>query len=214
MNLSAVPNPASPAMLVRIHLANGSVESFTQADEATARKTWESLDPLRLFAQQRLVIAGTHSKSVFVASEIVRVDFVQTFCPCWEFPQGYADIVELSEADFRKNAHLDDPELMPKREQPIPVGDLLVSFLKLQFKISAPLFLMTEFSVKLPAENQSFMRFLLSKTGFHMRLRGGGVGVVNLAQLVGYTVYPGVAQVPADSWIAEPATHMSKTNMR
>jgi hypothetical protein len=63
---------------------------------------------------------------------------------------------------------------------------------------------MIEFSIKLPIENQSFMRFLLSKTGFHMRLRGGGVGVVNLGQLIGYTVYPGVAQVPADSWTAEP----------
>ena len=63
---------------------------------------------------------------------------------------------------------------------------------------------MVEFSVKLPAQNQSFMRFLLSKTGFHMRLRGGGLGVVNLARLAGYAVYPGVAQIPADSWIAEP----------
>jgi hypothetical protein len=50
------------------------------------------------------------------------------------------------------------------------------------------------------------MRFLLSKTGFHMRLPGGGVGVVNLAQLVGYTVYPGVAQVPSDLWEAEPVS--------
>ena len=99
---------------------------------------------------------------------------------------------------------------MPKREQRTPVGDLLVSFLKLQFKSRAPIFLMTEFSVKLPAENQSFMRFLLSRTGFHMRLRGGGVGVVNLAHLAGYTAYPGVAQVPSDAWPAEPTTNASR----
>lgn len=204
MNLNTASEPSSTAMLVRVHLTDGSVESFTQAEKATAGKTWQSIDPVRLFAQQRLVIAGTHSKSVFVGSEIVRIDFVQQFCPCWEFPQGYSDVVELSEADFRKHAHLDEPELMPKREQRTPVGDLLVSFLKLRFRSSVPLFLMTEFSVKLPAENESFMRFLLSKTGFHMRLRGGGVGVVNLAQLVGYTVYPGVAQVPSDAWPAEP----------
>ena len=67
---------------------------------------------------------------------------------------------------------------------------------------------MAELSVKLPAENQSFMRFLLSKTGFHMRLRGGGVGVVNLANLVGYTVYPGVAQVPADTWMLPNQPHL------
>jgi hypothetical protein len=204
MSKKTAPDAGSPAMLVRVHLTDGSVESFTQADETTVRKIWERLDPVRLFAQQRLVIAGTHSKSVFVCSEIVRIDFVQQSCACWEFPQGYADVVEISEAEFRKHAHLDHPELMPKREQPTPVGDLLVSFLKLQFRSGPPIFLMTEFSVKLPVENQSFMRFLLSKTGLHMRLRGGGVGIVNLANLSGYSVYPGVAQIPADAWMAEP----------
>jgi hypothetical protein len=194
-------------MVVRVHLTDGSIESFAQPDEDAARSTWNSLDPLRVFGQQRIVIAGTHSKSVFVCAEIVRIDFVQHFCPCWQFPEGYSDVVELSEAEFRKLAHLDQPELMPKRERHTPVGDLLVSFLKLQFKGSRPLFLMVEFSVKLPAENQSFMRFLLSRTGFHMRLRGGGVGVVNLAQLAGYTAYPGVAQVPSDSWLAEPVAN-------
>ena len=204
MKTTIAPEPASPAMLIRIYLTDGSVESFAQPDEARAKALWDSLDPLRLFAQPRVVIAGAASKSVFVASEIVRVDFGQQFCPCWQFPQGYSDIVDLSEADFRKHAHLDQPELMPKREQRTPVGDLLVSFLQLRFKGSAPLFLMAELSVRLPAENQSFMRFFLSKTGFHLRLRGGGVGVVNLANLAGYTVYPGIAQVPADTWIAEP----------
>lgn len=190
-------------MVIRVHLADGSVESFEQAEEAQAGKIWQSLDAVRLFAQQRLVIAGTHSKSVFVCSEIVRIDFIQDCFGCWEFPEGYSDVVELTEAEFRKNAHLDQPELMPKREECTPVGDLLVSFLKLHFRSCPPIFLMVEFSVKLPAENQSFMRFLLSKTGLHMRLRGGGVGVVNLAQLAGYTVYPGVPQVPSDSWPAE-----------
>jgi hypothetical protein len=194
---------ASTALIVRVHLTDGSIETFEQADEALARKTWDGLDPLRLFAMQRVVIAGTYSKSVFVSSEIARLDFVQQFCPCWQFPEGYSDVVELSEAEFRKYAHLDQPELMPKREQGVPVGDLKVSFLKLRFRSSAPLFLMTEFSVRLPAESQSFMRFMLSKTGFHMRLRGGGVGVVNLAHLAGYTSFPSVPQVPSDAWTAE-----------
>ncbi len=99
---------------------------------------------------------------------------------------------------------------MPKQEQPAAVADLLVSFLKLQFKGSPPIFLRTEFWVKLPAENRSFMRFLLSKTGFHIRLRGGGVGAVNLANLAGYTVHPGVAQIPSDAWAAEPTTNNSR----
>ncbi len=191
-------------MAIRIHLMGGSVESFTQSDPAKVQRMWQSVDPVRLFAQQRLVIAGTHSKSVFVCSEIIRIDFMQKDCACWTFPEGYSDVVELSEADFRKHAHLDKPNLMPRREQPTPAGDLLVSFLKLMFRQSPPIFVMTEFSVKLPVENQSFMRFLLSKTGFHMRISGGGTSLVNLANLAGYTVYPGVAEIPGDSWIAEP----------
>ena len=38
-----------------------------------------------------------------------------------------------------------------------------------------------------------------------LKLRGGGIGVLNLANLAAYTVYPGVAQIPADAWLAEPS---------
>ena len=204
MNSSS--STTSPGLLLRIHLSDGTVESFVQVDRVKAQQIWQGTEPVRLFSQQRLVIAGTHSKSVFVCSEIVRVDFLGYSPATWQFPESYSDVVELTEKDFRKNARLDQPELMPKREHPTPAGDPLVSFLKLCFRNNAPVFLMVEFAVKQPVENQSFMRFLLSKTAFHMRLVGGGVGVVNLAHLAGYTVYPGVAQIPGDSWVAEPAS--------
>ena len=199
------PPSTAPVLQLRIHLSDGSVESFVQADEAKAQQIWDSVDPVRLFTQQRLVVAATHSKSVFVCSEIVRLDILEQCFRCWEFPGGYADVVELSAQDFRERAHLDEPALMPEREKPTPVGDLLVSFLKLNLRNHSPIHLMVEIPVKLPAESQAFMQFLLSKTALHMRLADGGVGVVNLAHLAGYTVYPGVAQVPGDSWLAEPA---------
>jgi hypothetical protein len=192
-----------PTFLIRVHLTDGTVESFEPASEAEAKRVWDSVEPARLFAQPRLVLAGEHFKSVYVCAQVVRVDFVQDTYDCWKFPAGYSDIVELSEAEFRKNARLDHPDKMARRKQHIPVGDMLVSFLKLHFAGGKPLFLMTEFPVKLPAENQSFMQFLLSKTGFHLRLRGGGYGVVNLANLLGYTAFPGVAEIPADTWLAE-----------
>jgi hypothetical protein len=141
-----------------------------------------------------------------VTAQIVRVDFVRESNECWDFTGGYSDIVELSESEFRKNARLDQPEQMAKRAARTPVGDMLVSFVKLHMVGGKSLFVMVEFPVKLPVENQSFMRFLLSKGSFHMRLGGGGVAVVNLANLVGYTVYPGVADVPSDTWLIETAS--------
>jgi hypothetical protein len=195
---------SKPVLTIRFHLTDGSVHSFVQTDDAAARKLWEGIDPARLFARPRIVIGSEHSKAVFVSGETIRVDFLQDSFQCWDFPGGYSDIVELSEEEFRGHARLDQPAQMTKREQPTPVGDLLVSFVKLQMRGGRPLFVMVEIPVKLPAESQSFMQFMLSKSSVHMRLRGGGIGVLNLANLAAYTVYPGVAQIPADSWLAEP----------
>ena len=197
-------NLSKPSLTIRFQLADGSVHSFTQTDEAINKKLWDAIDPGRLFARQRIVIGSEHSKSVFVSAEVIRVDFLHDSFQCWEFPGGWSDIVELSEEEFRAHAHFDQPSLMVRREQPTPPGDLLVSFVRLQLRGGQPLFVMVEAPAKLPAESQSFMHFLLSKGALHMRLRGGGTGVINLANLVGYTVYPGVAQIPADSWLAEP----------
>jgi len=197
-------NQSLPVLTIRFHLTDGSVHSFVQTDDEAARRLWEGVDPARLFARARIVVGSEHSKAVFVSAETVRVDFLQDSFQCWDFPGGYSDIVELSEEEFREHARLDQPAQMTKREQPTPIGDLLVSFVKLQMRGSRPLFVMIEIPVRLPAESQSFMQFMLSKAAVHMRLRGGGIGVLNLANLAAYTVYPGVAQIPADAWIVEP----------
>ncbi len=195
---------SKPPLTIRFHLTDGSIHSFTQTDTTINEKLWDAIAPSRLFMHQRIVVGSEHSKSVFVAAEIIRVDFLHHSFQCWEFPGGWSDIVELSEEEFRAHAHLDQPSLMVRREQPTPPGDLLVSFVRLQLRGGRPLFAMVEAPAKLPAESQSFMQFMLSKVSVHMRLRGGGIGVVNLANLVAYTVYPGVAQIPGDSWLAEP----------
>lgn len=191
-------------LTIQLHLTDGSVHSFVQSDAAISNKLWSSLTPARLFTLPRIVVGSEHSKSVFVTSEIVRVDFIRDSFQCWEFPRGWSDIVELSEEEFRKHARLDEPALRVKRDLPTPPGDLLMSFVQLHLRGVRPLFVMIEVAAKLPAESQSLMQFMLSKAAIHMRLRGGGIGVVNLANLVGYTVYPGLAQIPADSWLAEP----------
>ena len=98
------------SVLIRIDLADASTECFVRQDLSDAQTIVQSINPALLFAQPRLVIASIHSKSVFVPSEINRVDFVrQDYISC-KFPEGYSDIVELCEPDFRNRAHLDEPE--------------------------------------------------------------------------------------------------------
>jgi len=204
MTTHAQNNRLKTALTIRFHLTDGSVHSFAQPDAAISEKLWDAIEPSRLFTHQRIVVGSEHSKVVFVSAETVRVDFLHDSFQCWQFAGWYSDIVELSEEEFREHARLDQPAQRTKREQPTPAGDLLVSFVKLQMRGGRPQFVMVEVPVKLPVENQSFMQFMLSKGSVHMRLSGGGIGVLNLANLAAYTVYPGVAQIPADSWLAEP----------
>lgn len=198
--------PEKAALTIRFHLTDGSIQSFIQINDELAQTLWKGVDSAKLFARPRIVIGSEHSKTVFVSAEILRVDFIHDSFECWKFPAGYADIVELSEDEFRRHAHLNEPGLMVKRDRPTPAGDLLVSFIKLQTRGGNPLFAMIEVHAKLPAESQSFMQFMLSKGSIHMRLRSGGIGVVNLANLAAHTVYPGVSQIPTDAWLAQPLT--------
>ena len=193
----------SNGLTLRVHLADGSTESFHQPDAESAQKIRASLEPAQIFAKPRLVVAGAHFKSVYVPAHILRLDVIQAAEAHWQFPGGYSDVVELTESEFRQQSRLDQPEAMVRRDQPTAVGDLLVSFLKLHMAGGRSYYLMIEFPVKLPGENHSFLHFMLSKNALHLRLRDGGYGIVNLANLVGYTVYPGVAELPADALIAE-----------
>jgi|SRR4051812_22302986 hypothetical protein len=204
MKTSSPQSEVKAALTIRVHLTDGSSHSYSAREESAARKIWDAVDPARLFTAPRIVVGSEHSKAVFVTCEINRVDFVQDCFQCWQFPAGYSDVVELTETEFRAHAHLDEPELMVKRAEPTPVGDLLVSFVQLHLRGGQKVFTMVEAPVKLPAESQTFMQFMLSKGAIHMRLRGGGTGILNLANLAGYIVYPGVAQIPGDSWLAEP----------
>jgi len=89
-NMKTLPLVESrkPGFVIRVHLTDGSVASFAQNDEVEAQKLWDKIHPSRLFAPSRLVLAGEHSKSLYVTAKIVRVDFIQKSSDCWEFPGG------------------------------------------------------------------------------------------------------------------------------
>ncbi len=197
-----------PALEIRFELVDGSKETFIQSDTKAAKIILQRINPSyqfhHLFSQARIVVADDYSKSVFVCSEINRVDFVFRGSGFSHIPSDHADLVEITEAEFRKHVPLNNPSRLQKRAQRRRVGDMLVSFHNLRMRGGRHVYLMKETLVKLPAESQSYMQRFLSKGGLGVRLPRGGESILNLANLIGYTVYPGVPEIPADSWIAQP----------
>ena len=193
-----------PALEIRIQFVDGSKETFIQAKAEAAELILHRLDLPLLFQQSRLVVADDYSKSVFVCSQINRIDFCFDDSGFSGIPSDYADLVELTEAEFRNRVPLNEPARLQRRDQGRQVGDLMVSFLDLRMSGGSRVYLMDEAVVKLPAESQSYMQRFLSKGVCGIRLAEGGQGFLNLENLIGYAVYPGVGEVPADAWMAQP----------
>ena len=205
MLLSTKPHSqinAAPPLEIRFQFVDGSVANFFQSDPEIAENIWSRINVAHLFTRPRIVVADDYSKSVFLASQINRIDFVFEGSDFSKIPNDHAELVELSEEDFRERVPLDDPSRLERRVQPRHVGDLLVSFLHLRMRGGSHIYLMNEALVKLPVENHSFMQRLLSGGSYSIRLQGGGQGFLNLSNLLGYTVYPGVPEIPSDSWMA------------
>jgi hypothetical protein len=199
---------ARPALEIRFHLADGSKETFVQTDAKIAELTRQRINLCSLFDQPRIIVADDYSKSVFVCSQINRLDLIFDDAGFSRIPPDHADLVELTEAEFNTHVPLDEPTLLERRVQQRHVGDLLVSFLHVRMRGGCHIYLMNEAIIKLPIENHSFVQRMLSKGVYGIRLRERGQGFLNLQNLVGYTVYPGVAEVPADTLIAQPIAHL------
>jgi hypothetical protein len=194
---------------IRIHFADGSKEAFVQPDVEMAENILQQINPSHLFSQSRIVVADDYSKSVFICSQINRIDFVRDEDGFSHIPDDHADLVELAEAEFHRHVPLNNPARLDKRVQYRRVGDLQISFLNLRMRGGCHVYLMNETLVKITAESQSYMQRLLSKGALVVRLPGGGQSFINLANLIGYTVYPGVPEVPADTWMAQAACERS-----
>src|SRR5882724_4635546 len=195
-------NSEAEPLEIRFQFVDGSVTSFFQPDPEIAEDIWSRINVAQLFTRPRIVIADDYSKSVFVCSQINRVDFVFEGSDFSHVPNDHAELVELTDEEFCAHVPLHDPMRLERRVQPRRVGDLLVSFLHLRMRGGSNVYLMNETLVKLPLENHSFMQRLLSGGCYSIRLQHGGHGFLNLSNLVGYTVYPGVPEIPLDTWEA------------
>src|SRR6266404_8585138 len=191
-----------PLLEIRFHFVDGSEETFVQTDSEAAETTRQRINLsslANLFNQTRVVVADDYAKSVFVCAHINRVDLVFDRSGSFRMPPDHLDLVELTEAEFHQCVPVNDPSLLQRRDRQLHVGDPMVSFLHLRMLGGSHVYLMREAVVKLPVESQSFMQRLLSKGTYGIRLREGGYGLLNLQNLIGYTVYPGVPELPADT---------------
>jgi hypothetical protein len=194
-------------MEIRIHTQSGSVETFFQDNPALLAPILKGIQSTRIFASETITLAGDYSLTTFAASRVNRVDFVTGDFAFWKYPDDILDVVELSEDEFRERSHLNDPARLERRRSPKQTGEFVVVFVEVEMTGGARIFLSAKIKVGLPAERLPRLRSLFSAAAVHFRMRQGGTAILNLKNLVRFTLNPGPDITPIDAW---PAHHLSR----
>jgi len=192
-------------MEIRIHTESGSVETFFQDSPALAAPILKGIQSTKVFASNIITIAGEYSLTTFTTSRVNRVDLIDEDLPVWKHPEDILDVVELSEDDFRERSHLNDPARLERRRTPKQTGEFALVFVEVEMTGGTRIFLAAEIRVGLPAERLQRLRTLFSAPAVHFRMRQGGTAILNLKNLVRFTLNPGPDVTPIDAW---PAHHL------
>jgi hypothetical protein len=193
-------------MEIRIHTQGGSIETFLQENPALVARILNGIQPSKVFAGNIITIAGDYSLTTFVASRVNRVDLIAEDLPLWKHPTDILDVVELSENEFRERSHLSDPARLERRRSPIQTGEFAMVFVEVELTGGNRIFLAAEIKVALEAERLYRLHMLFSAPAVHFRLPQGGTAILNLKNLVRFTLNPGPDVTPIDAW---PAHHLS-----
>ncbi len=193
-------------MKILIHTQGGSVETFFQDDPALVARILKGIQPAKVFTRDIITIAGDYSLTTFVASRVNRVDFIAEDLPPWEYPADILYVVELSEDDFRERSHVNDPARLERRRSPKRTGEFAVVFVEVEMTGGDRIFLAAEIQVGLEVERRQRLHMLYSAPAVHFRLLQGGISLLNVKNLVRFTINPGPDVTPMGVW---PAHHLS-----
>jgi len=192
-------------MKILIHTQGGSVETFFQDNPALVARILKEIQPAKVFTGDIITIAGDYSLTSFVTSRVNRVDLIAEDLLLWEYPTDILYVVELPEDDFRKRSHVNDPARLERRRSPKRTGEFAVVFVEVEMTGGDRIFLAAEIQVGLEVERRQRLHMLFSAPAVHFRLLQGGISILNLKNLVRFTMNPGPDVTPMGVW---PAHHI------
>src|SRR5208282_833618 len=194
-------------MKILIHTQGGSVETFFQDNPALVARILKEIQPAKVFTGDIITIAGDYSLTTFVASRVNRVDLIAEDLTLWKYPTDILYVVELFEDEFRERSHVNDPARLERRRSPKRTGEFAVVFVEVEMTGGDRIFLAAEIQVGLEVERLQRLHRLFSATAVHVRLLQGGISILNLKNLVRFTINPGPDVTPMGAW---PAHHLSR----
>jgi len=191
---------------VRVHGVDGSLTTFTQDDPAVAEHIVRECQTRDFFKQERVAVAGQHSVTTLVLSKITHIDLVGEELPPWKPPSGFGtsirDIVEMPGQEFLYQVEARDLKHLERRRVRFAPGKPAAVYVAIQLVGGRHMYLKVQIVDVPRAERLQEIRAFMELPGLSFRLLDGGLGLVNLANAVKFSSYPGPAEVPTHTWSA------------
>ena len=193
------PNPLE----IHVHLEDGRIVRFIQQDAELARQQLAHLQPTKLFAQPLMMFGGSDSLTTFQLSQVARVEFIAENTPDYPFYHGVLDIQQITPDEFRARYHPQTFAALREKAQATPDTPITV-FTEMELVNGERLFFQVCVKVteRLPLEQGIFVSQLFNAHGLHARRQGGGVVIVNPANIARFTLYPSPPTLPPGTWQA------------
>ncbi|MGD0615849.1 MAG: hypothetical protein ABSA69_10465, partial [Verrucomicrobiota bacterium] len=163
-------------------------------------RTLVELHPALLFTQDRIAVANEGSQTVFLPPLVTRIDLITDRLSVWDFPFVLGALVELTEVEFMEGLHRLEQWEQPGSRSEAPV------FLDLEMVDNQHSFLWMQIIAGLPTARLNRVYSLLKERRLIFGLRTGGIGVLNLANLVRFTVHPEPPEAAAVAGSAQDET--------
>lgn len=189
----------TPALELHFHLTDSKIARFVQNDEASAQKILRQIQPNRLFAQHHITLSCQGAMTSIPSSAIVRLDLITDNPPEWPFHYGASVIQEINEEEFRHRFRPQDYAAPPTP------GQIVTFYGEMELRSAERVYLEAQIRIepRLPLEQSVFIQQIFATGGMHARRRGNGMVIINPANIVRFSFYPGPSDIVPGVWAAE-----------
>ncbi|MEW6304934.1 MAG: hypothetical protein AB1705_15780 [Verrucomicrobiota bacterium] len=196
----------TPPLKINVYHASGLISEFVQYDQAAALEFLGQLQPRKIFTPRVLVLSGDFSVSNIVSHQVSRIDFLtQENVPC-EFPDWISDLTVVpTHEEFLTATGLDRGEPARRSHSFFP-GEEFEGHIACHLLGAEPVYARVRGTMSVAVELRSRLVHLFELPALQFKRPDGGITIVNPANLVRITMFPGPPGLGSDVWPVESIT--------
>jgi hypothetical protein len=194
-------------------LANGEKIQFTVTDAEAAQHIVTQITSGRLFARPNLIIASKRSLLISRTANVVRLDLDGDGLDGLLTLDGLgADVnrAEISREEWEERALRSEISDATRADIVRTPGKPVSTFGQLAMFSGTSVFLRYDLRAPTVLDQRRFLNEFFNNSVFSFRNQTGGVGLVNPANIVSATYYPG-GEPPIDAWSVGDFAVQAKT---